>query len=42
MIENRFVSSENAFIDVEQWDARVDPTLGPLADLDWARRLGQA
>jgi phage terminase large subunit-like protein len=30
MIENRFASSESSFVDMEDWDACVDPAVTPL------------
>src|SRR5215471_6319715 len=30
MIENRFVSSESTFIDLDAWDACVDPDAAPM------------
>jgi phage terminase large subunit-like protein len=30
MIENRFVSAESSFVDMEKWDCCVDPTLTPV------------
>jgi phage terminase large subunit-like protein len=30
MIENRFVTTESSFVDMEDWDACVDPTAAPL------------
>lgn len=30
LIENRFVTSESTFVDMEWWDACVDPAAGPL------------
>ena len=30
MIENRFVTTESAFIDLDEWDACVDPNAAPL------------
>jgi phage terminase large subunit-like protein len=30
MIENRFVSTESSFVDMEDWDACVDPAVTPL------------
>ena len=30
MIENRFVTTESSFVDMEDWDACVDPAVAPL------------
>lgn len=32
MIENRWVSSEAAFVDMDDWDGCVDPTLSPVIE----------
>jgi phage terminase large subunit-like protein len=41
MIENRFVTTENTFVDLDWWDACTDPTLTPvLADKELPVWLG--
>jgi hypothetical protein len=42
MIENRFVTTETAFVDLAAWDKCVDPKLGSCPQKSWAVDMGRS